>query len=108
MNRIERWARNSTPIGKAESKYRQYRAYDSEHGFNADEVIPVDEIVRLCYSEDSKCVYCGCRSELGADRIDNTKGHTRDNVVCACRSCNKARGDSFTYADFKEITQRYK
>ena len=28
---------------------------------------------------------------MGADRIDNSKSHTKDNCVCACWSCNARR-----------------
>jgi len=40
------------------------------------------------------CNYCGELREflLGADRIDNTKGHSKENVVAACCLCNGIRG----------------
>jgi hypothetical protein len=55
-----------------------------------------------------KCYYCGWKSETkphfhnwksrdgfliynGLDRIDSTKGYTRENVVPCCRSCNSAK-----------------
>lgn len=42
---------------------------------------------------NSKCIYCGETDwkKLGCDRIDNTKGHTTDNVVCSCMDCNVDR-----------------
>ncbi len=40
------------------------------------------------------CQYCGERDlRMTLDRIDNSKGHTRDNVVPACIRCNYARRD---------------
>lgn len=38
--------------------------------------------------------YCGeCNwTKLGCDRIDNAKGHTKDNVITACWECNDLRG----------------
>ena len=108
MTDLERRAKSATLDGQVAKKYNEYRNYDIQHGFDGDSTITPAEIKELCFSPDSKCEYCGCRTELGADRIDNTKGHTKDNVVCACRRCNTARGDSFTYVDFKEITQKYK
>jgi hypothetical protein len=39
------------------------------------------------------CVYCGeAENRLTLDRIDNTIGHIKDNVVCACIRCNYIRG----------------
>jgi hypothetical protein len=38
------------------------------------------------------CSYCGeTVLRMTLDRIDNAKGHTRDNVVPACIRCNYAR-----------------
>lgn len=45
------------------------------------------------------CVYCGDTHLIGCDRIDNSKGHLKTNVVPCCCSCNKARGDSFSYEE---------
>ena len=47
----------------------------------------------------SFCVYCGTNSNLGCDRIDNTKGHLIENVVAACGDCNIMRGNRFTYEE---------
>jgi len=38
------------------------------------------------------CSYCGEKElRMTLDRIDNSKGHSRDNVVPACIRCNYAR-----------------
>ena len=40
------------------------------------------------------CEYCGETSlRMTLDRIDNTRGHTMDNVVPACSRCNYLRKD---------------
>lgn len=40
------------------------------------------------------CSYCGELSiRMTLDRIDNQRGHTRDNVVPACYRCNMIRGN---------------
>ena len=46
------------------------------------------------YIFTKKCVYCGESDwkKLGCDRIDNSKPHTEDNVVCCCGECNTKRG----------------
>lgn len=52
------------------------------------------------------CVYCGGFSESGyngLDRLDNTKGHTRENCVTACKECNNARNTYFTHEEMMII-----
>lgn len=40
------------------------------------------------------CFYCGTlKIGMTLDRIDNTKGHTRDNVIPSCKICNFFRKD---------------
>lgn len=51
----------------------------------------------------NKCVYCGDDKRIGCDRIDNNKGHTKDNVVPCCYDCNVARGNNFTHEEMKII-----
>lgn len=42
----------------------------------------------------SGCSYCGeTEIRLSLDRIDNFKGHTKDNVVSSCVRCNFIRND---------------
>lgn len=47
------------------------------------------------------CVYCGDDKRIGCDRIDNSKGHTKDNVVPCCVECNTARNNNFTFEEMK-------
>lgn len=49
----------------------------------------------------SKCIYCGDTNHLGCDRIDNSKGHTYDNVVPCCYTCNVARGNNFSFEEMQ-------
>ena len=48
----------------------------------------------------NKCYYCESTERLSLDRIDNNKGHTKDNTVVACTMCNTVRMNIFT---MKEI-----
>lgn len=45
------------------------------------------------------CVYCGDMSGVGLDRIDNSMGHTKNNVVPCCYTCNCARMDNFSHEE---------
>jgi len=46
----------------------------------------------------SPCYYCNDKA-TGLDRIDNKKGHTKDNTVPACKDCNIARGNNFSHEE---------
>lgn len=45
------------------------------------------------------CKYCGDNVRIGLDRIDNNKGHTKDNVVPCCYVCNCTRMNNFSYEE---------
>lgn len=47
------------------------------------------------------CIYCGDTHRIGCDRIDNTLGHTKNNVVPCCIECNTARNNYFTYDEMR-------
>lgn len=63
-----------------------------------------DVTVDFLRSEIQKgCVYCGDMEKVGLDRLDNSKGHTRDNVVPCCSSCNSVRMDHFSFDEMIKI-----
>ena len=76
-----------------------YKCEDKKHGREFD--ITREFMYDVVYNQ--KCTYCGDTENLGLDRIDNTKGHTLDNVVPCCYECNIARGNNFTYEEMLEI-----
>jgi hypothetical protein len=50
------------------------------------------------------CVHCGTTDlPRGLDRIDNNRGHTKDNVAPSCAPCNLARANRFTFDEMKVI-----
>jgi len=72
------------------------------------------DIIELC---QRPCSYCGNPHSNyqkgtkyqkiyfnGLDRVDNTKGYTKSNVVPCCKYCNRAKGD-MTLQDFKKWIQ---
>lgn len=52
-----------------------------------------------------ECIYCGETDwkKLGCDRVDNSKPHTKDNVVPCCKRCNTLKSNKFTVDEMKEI-----
>jgi len=51
----------------------------------------------------NRCHYCGSTKHLTLDRIDNTKGHTKDNTIVACLSCNTIRGNDYTVEEMEAV-----
>ncbi len=51
------------------------------------------------------CYYC--RGSLpptgGLDRIDNTLGYTKENVLPCCTTCNRIRSNTFAVEEMREI-----
>jgi hypothetical protein len=45
------------------------------------------------------CIYCGDTEKIGADRIDNNKGHEESNVVPCCVSCNTTRNCNYSHEE---------
>lgn len=52
---------------------------------------------------NKECIYCGETEKIGCDRIDNSKGHTIENVVPCCNICNPVRNNFFTVDEMKEL-----
>lgn len=85
-----------------------YKLRDKKRGLDND--ITRDFMLNLC---KKPCFYCGDTQKIGLDRIDNTKGHTKDNVVPCCYDCNCARMNNFSHQEMiilgktiKEIKQK--
>ncbi len=73
------------------ARWRKYVMYDKSHGYG--EPVSFQEFKKIV--QGVPCVYCAFPA-IGLDRIDNSKGHTADNVSPCCKECNFARRDIFT------------
>ncbi len=77
-------------------RVQAYRLRDKHKGLKNDlDINWVREFVK------QPCIYCGDTEDIGLDRIDNTKGHTKDNVVPCCYICNTTRNTNFTHEEMK-------
>lgn len=86
--------------GRATKLTRQYRLYDEQKSLEND----IDAEWFSNNISGRVCVYCDDPEQpVGCDRIDNTKGHLRANVVPSCGDCNKMRADRFSYEEMKLI-----
>lgn len=98
----ERWALNSLPRGHGNAMH-VYRAYiQSAKKRNLKFELRLDEMIRIT---SSNCAYCGveprrvCNSKRsngpytynGIDRVDNSLGYVRGNMVPCCTRCNSAK-----------------
>jgi hypothetical protein len=65
------------------------RASDKKHGFDPND-LDADFVAVLV---KDGCTYCGEQSmRITLDRLDNSKGHMRNNVVACCLRCNYVKG----------------
>lgn len=49
------------------------------------------------------CVYCGETEKIGCDRINNSQGHTKINVIPCCSICNFVRNKFFSVEEMHKI-----
>lgn len=89
-----------TPRGRALCLISGYKRADKRHE-RGKCTLTAEWIIENIFN--SKCYYCGETDwlKLGADRIDNSKPHTPDNVVCSCWNCNNKR-QKMSFDDFKK------
>lgn len=94
---------HSTINGRAHRLRISYQTMDKRKGL----VCTLTSEWILEHILKSQCVYCGCSDwkELGCDRIDNSKAHTPENVVCSCWTCNNKRGLK-DYHQFRESCEK--
>ena len=88
LNRQNEYQR--TQVGRANNLLSSYRYCDRKRN-RGECTLTADWIINNIFT--SKCHYCGKTDwhELGCDRIDNSKPHTEDNIVCCCEECNVKR-----------------
>lgn len=81
-----------TPLGRASMLIQNYIRNDRNNGFGKVVDFDIKWMVENIMSKP--CVYCGKEGWdiIGCNRIDNSKGHTKDNVEPCCRSCNIGKG----------------
>ena len=93
---------SNTPIREKASKMiSTYKLNDKKMGFEKICDIDIDWMINNIITQ--KCIYCGDERRVGCDRIDNNKGHTKDNVVPCCYDCNCARNNNFSYEEMKVL-----
>mgnify|MGYP003292152221 CR=1 FL=1 len=97
-----------TPKGRASHLANDYKRIDKEKGFDVSGNISTNYILKHIFTQP--CYYCGIKDwrEIGADRIDNSKPHTPDNVLPCCGKCNIVRSDRMSVAEMKAFVEEQK
>ena len=108
------------PRGWAKRIVNSYKKMDRERGFDPNQTISAEWFLQnIAYRP---CAHCGLQAIglIGCNRLDNTKGHTIDNVEPCCFKCNArenirdqiARGLHWTCKhkkqSFKEFVKEHK
>lgn len=57
---------------------------------------------------ENPCEYCGDTESLTVDRVDSSKGYTKDNVVPCCYHCNIMKGMFSTSKFLKHVEDIYR
>lgn len=90
---------------KASMRLGQHKYFDKCRGLGTCN-INLKEYLQIT---NSPCFYCeDVIEQRGLDRIDNTKGHTINNVISCCISCNTSRMNKFSHEEMKIIGESIK
>jgi len=84
---------------KASKMISSYRCSDKKKDMICD--LETDWFIQNILEKE--CSYCGTKEFLGADRLDNSVGHIKSNIVPACYRCNNVRKDYFTFDEMIKI-----
>lgn len=71
-----------------------YKYFDKKYNLELCDYT-IDELIETL---QKPCTYCTYPAS-GLDRIDNDKGHTKQNTVPCCTVCNRARMDHFSFEE---------
>jgi hypothetical protein len=98
---------------------RRLRPYEAVFNTLRREAARSQKVVELTYEDFLTftripcCHYCGHSvlwneynaksSVYNLDRIDNTLGYLKNNLVVCCRRCNYSKADRFTYEEWLQI-----
>jgi hypothetical protein len=73
---------------------KNFKTRDRSKGFDVKLIIPTNEITDII---KTPCYSCGLSDKSrGLDRIDNSRGYERGNVLPCCEDCNVSRSDHFS------------
>lgn len=92
-----------TVVQQLHKKIAGYKAQDVAKGlYDCDKIVHLADVVKQLWDAKMTCFYCKKHvyvlyeivrevQQWTLDRIDNSLGHNRDNVMIACLECNLRR-----------------
>lgn len=88
-----------TPIGRANNLISSYRRTDKRDNYS--ETVDFDARWLLENILYKPCAHCGVEGWqiIGCNRLDNTKGHTKNNVEPCCVACNSKLGLEYQWKE---------
>lgn len=86
---------------KASKMISTHKIRDKQKGFDDICDIDIDWMIENIFKKT--CVYCGDDKNVGCDRLDNSLGHLKSNVVPCCVTCNTARSNLFSFEEMKQL-----
>ena len=111
-----------TLLREVERKIYGYKHQDIEKNiYDSTEFLSFQDIIQQMMNCKMKCYYCYCEMFLlyekvleskqwTVDRLDNYKGHNKDNFVLACLECNLKRrrrtSDKFLFTKQLQIVKK--
>jgi 5-methylcytosine-specific restriction endonuclease McrA len=106
-----------------EKKIKGYENQDKKKDIlNKKIIIKYEDLLEILVISKLKCYYCKCdcllmydnvreKKQWTLDRLDNGRGHNRDNVVMSCLECNLKKGTiddhKFRFAKQMRIIKKY-
>jgi hypothetical protein len=116
-NRIDDDQRCSLITRQIKNKISAYRSQDTRKGLlNLIDLVDVRTAIELLYAAENKCFYCKNAVRIlyenvrdprqwSLDRIDNSLGHVKRNLMIACLECNLRRKTMYheRYAYTKQL-----
>lgn len=86
---------------KASKMISAYRCKDKKKGFECD--LDIDWFIENIYNKE--CSYCDSKINIGCDRLDNSLGHIKINIVPCCYRCNTIKNSHFNFDQMRVIGQ---
>lgn len=90
---------------KASKMISSYKHNDSKNNLEICD-IDIDWMIENILLKT--CYYCGDSLRIGCDRIDNNRGHIKNNVVPCCIECNSVRNNLFSVDEMRILGKTIK
>jgi len=105
-------------LQELQKKITGYKTQDTHKGlYDPEKFVNLDDVIHLLHDSKMACFYCNTQvhvlyeivrevNQWTLDRVNNSHGHNRDNVIIACLKCNLNRKTMYheRYAFTRQFT----